>query len=201
MNIFWVHLKPVQLRQAYRVMGCVLVAIATTACSAAPTAPPLEGSPSAAVSPQQIPSASTPSGPSPFSSPSPPQSADSATLQQEAIELIHDYYRAIARRDYEHAYADWEGNGSASQQSLEQFRQGFANTASVAVEIGAPGQVDGAAGSTYIEIPVTITAVTTSNVPQRFRGSYVLRRVNDVPGSTLEQRQWHIYSATINPVH
>ncbi|HEY9646125.1 MAG TPA: hypothetical protein V6C88_07145 [Chroococcidiopsis sp.] len=195
------NISGVRLKQGYGVVGSVLLAIATTACSAAPTAPPLDSSSSVAVSPQPTPSASTPSSPSPTVSPSPPQSTDNATLQQEAVALIHDYYRAIARRDYAHAYADWEGDGSASQQSFEQFRQGFANTASVAVEVGTPGQLDGAAGSTYIEIPVTITAVTTSNVPQRFRGSYVLRRVNDVPGSTAEQRQWHIYSATINQVH
>ncbi|HEY9827993.1 MAG TPA: hypothetical protein V6D19_21355, partial [Stenomitos sp.] len=49
----------------------------------------------------------------------------------------------------------------------------------------------------YIEIPVTVTAVTTDGTSQRFRGSYVLRRVNDVPGSTPEQRKWHLYSANL----
>jgi hypothetical protein len=111
--------------------------------------------------------------------------------------VVRSYYRAIARRDYEQAYSAWEDNGAASHQSLEQFRQGFANTASIAVDIGTPGELNGAAGSIYIEIPVTVTAVTEGGTPQRFRGSYVLRRVNNVPGSTPEQRQWHLYSANI----
>ncbi|BAY90759.1 hypothetical protein FDUTEX481_02085 [Tolypothrix sp. PCC 7601] len=135
---------------------------------------------------------------SPTSSPvSPtPNTADSQ-LEQEAVQVIRDYYSAIARHDYKQAYSTWSGDGAASQQSFEQFQQGFANTASVAVEVGEPGRVEGAAGSLYINIPVTVTAVTADGTPQRFRGNYVLRRVNNVPGSTPEQRLWHIDSAKI----
>jgi hypothetical protein len=95
----------------------------------------------------------------------------------------------------------WDRDGAASQQSFQQFKQGFANTASVAVEVGEPGKLDGAAGSVYIKIPVTVTAITRNRTRQRFRGSYVLRRVNDVPGSTPEQRRWHLYSANITQVN
>ncbi len=150
---------------------------------------------------------STPStSPIPSTSPTPSISPASSTSNdaaspQQAVQVIRDYYRAINGRDYETAYSAWDRDGAASQQSFEEFRQGFANTASVAVEVGEPGQMDGAAGSSYIEIPVTVTAVTQSGSPQRFRGSYVLRRVNDVPGSTPEQRRWHLYSATINQVN
>ncbi|MEH1914320.1 hypothetical protein [Nostoc sp.] len=45
-----------------------------------------------------------------------------------------------------------------------------------------------------------MTAVATNGTPQRFRGSYVLRRVNNVPGSTPEQQRWHLYSAKITQV-
>jgi hypothetical protein len=86
----------------------------------------------------------------------------------------------------------------ASQQTFEEFKQGFAQTASVSVNVGEAGAVNGAAGSLYVEIPVTVTAVTTAGTRQQFCGSYTLRRVNDVPGSTLEQRQWHLYSADLN---
>lgn len=129
---------------------------------------------------------------------SPTQSSvDATALGQEPVQVIRNYYSAIARRDYKQAYSAWEENGTASHQSFEQFKQGFANTASVGVEIGTPGRLDGAAGSIYIKIPVTVTAVTKNGTRQRFRGSYVLRRVNNVPGSTLEQRRWHLYSANL----
>ncbi|HEY9620911.1 MAG TPA: hypothetical protein V6C78_11105 [Crinalium sp.] len=171
-------------------VGGMLVAIAITACSHSSTAP----SPGANTSVSVSPAATS----SPISSASPTSSpVEVGTDQQGAVQVVRSYYRAIARRDYEQAYSAWEGNGAASHQSLEQFRQGFANTASIAVDIGTPGELNGAAGSIYIEIPVTVTAVTESGTPQRFRGSYVLRRVNNVPGSTPEQRQWHLYSANI----
>lgn len=137
---------------------------------------------------------------SPFSPAAAMQNSNTSLLQA-AVQVVRDYYSAIARHDYEQAYAAWDGAGAASQQSFEQFKQGFANTASVAVEVGEPGQLEGAAGSSYIEIPVAVSARTTDGALQQFRGSYVLRRVNDVPGSTPEQRKWHLYSANLAPVH
>ncbi|HEY9672490.1 MAG TPA: hypothetical protein V6D11_13670 [Waterburya sp.] len=185
------------LKQHRMAVGGVLLAIAITACNASAKS--------------QLPSANTPSIASPLIAPSstPPsvflsQSAASAStqqLEQEAVQAIRNYYSAINRRDYQQAYSAWDRDGAASQQSFEQFKQGFANTASTAVTVGEPGRLDGAAGSTYIEIPVTVTAVTKNGTRQRFRGSYVLRRVNDVPGSTLEQRRWHLYSAHITRVN
>ena len=127
--------------------------------------------------------------------------ASTESSQQQAVQVIRDYYTAIARRDYKKAYLTWEENGSASQQSFEQFKQGFANTTSTAVAVGKPSQLDGAAGSIYIKIPVTVSAMTANGTRQRFRGSYVLRRVNNVPGSTLEQHRWHFYSSNLTQVN
>ncbi|MBH8565468.1 hypothetical protein I8748_25385 [Nostoc sp. CENA67] len=125
--------------------------------------------------------------------------ADASTedQQKQAVQVIRHYYNAINRRDYKSAYEDWSGDGAASQATFEQFKQGFRNTLSSQVKIGKPGRLDGAAGSLYIEIPVSITAKSVNGTIKHFKGSYVLRRVNDVPGSTPKQRMWHIYSAKI----
>lgn len=202
------HLLSVWVKHHRRAVGGVLLAIAITACTAAQsqsssTRTPVAASP--AISP--LATSSSPAISSPVPSPTPPspvalaQTTGDAGSPQAAVQAIRDYYRAIALRNYQQAYSAWEGNGAASHQSFEQFQQGFANTACVAVEVGAPGRVDGAAGSTYIEVPVTVTAITTNGTPQRFRGSYVLRRVNNVSGSTPQQRQWHLYSANLTPVN
>ncbi len=170
-------------------------AIAITACNASAKSQPPAASTSSVASPSLA------------SSPTPPpvslsQSAiDAKPLGQGAVQVIRNYYSAIDRRDYEQAYSVWEGSGAASHQSFEQFKQSFANTASTAVTVGEPGRLEGAVGSTYIEIPVTVTAVTKNGTRQQFRGSYVLRRVNDVPGSTPQQRRWHLYSAHITQVN
>ena len=116
---------------------------------------------------------------------------------QAAIQVIRDYYEAINRREYERAYNYWDRNGSASGQTLEQFRQGFAETEHVEVQTGQPSREEAAAGSLYIGIPVTITATTTDQRLQRFSGTYTLRRTNDVPGATKAQLSWHIHAANI----
>ncbi len=82
--------------------------------------------------------------------------------------MIRNYYRAIARQNYQQAYLDWDGEGSASKQSFEQFRQGFANTASTTVEVGKPGTPNGSAGWVYLKIPVMVNAKTTSGILRDF---------------------------------
>jgi hypothetical protein len=55
------------------------------------------------------------------------------------------------------------------------------------LELGELGQTEGAAGSIYTTVPVVFYG-------DAFRRSadIILRRVNDVPGSTAAQRRWHI---------
>jgi hypothetical protein len=128
------------------------------------------------------------------------QQADSApdpSSPEAAVQVIRDYYDTINNGEYERAYNYWDRNGSASNQTLEQFRQGFAETEHVDVQTAEPGREDAAAGSLFIEIPVTITATTTDQRIQRYSGTYSLRRVNDVPGATEDQLTWHIYAADI----
>jgi hypothetical protein len=127
-------------------------------------------------------------------------SAPDPSSPEAAVQVIRDYYDAINNGEYERAYNYWNRNGSASDQTLEQFRQGFAETEHVDVQTGQPGREDAAAGSLFIEIPVTITATTTDQRIQRYSGTYSLRRVNDVPGATEDQLTWHIYTADINEI-
>ena len=61
--------------------------------------------------------------------------------------------------------------------------------------IGAPGKVEGGAGSLYVEIPVQLYGRLKDGKQFSSRGTMTLRRVNDVPGSTEEQRRWHIMNA------
>jgi len=62
----------------------------------------------------------------------------------------------------------------------------------VHANIGAPGRAEGAAGSLYVEVPVQVYGRGADGAAIDRRGTAVLRRVNDVPGSTPAQRRWHI---------
>lgn len=114
----------------------------------------------------------------------------------EPTEVVRRYYAAIDARDFRRAYRLWGDDGAASGQTFEEFAAGFAETARVEVEIGEAGRVEGAAGSRYVVIPVVILAETTSGEPQRFEGTYTLRR-SVVDGASPAQRRWHLYSADV----
>jgi len=121
-----------------------------------------------------------------------------STGADAAVAVIRQYSAAIDRGDYARAYALWADHGAASGQSFEAFRRGFAETASVEVEIGAPSRIEPAAGSRFIQVPVVVRAVRTDGGAQCFRGAYTLQR-SVVPGATPEQQRWRIRSADIAP--
>jgi hypothetical protein len=116
-------------------------------------------------------------------------------VKSDAVAVIDDYYRAINARDFERAYRAWGDSGPPGQ-TLDQFIAGFADTQSVDVKTGAPSRVEGAAGSRYVTVPVTIVATTRDGATQRFEGTYSLRR-SVVDGATAAQRAWHIHRAEI----
>ncbi|CCF85859.1 exported hypothetical protein [Nitrolancea hollandica Lb] len=155
--------------------------------------------PSVAPSPSPSASASSPSPTlAPSSSPSPSASPLDPASPEAAVQVIRVYYQAINEGDFERAYHQWGDGGAASNQTLDQFRRGFDQTDHVVVEIGQPGRIEGAAGSRYIEIPVTITATMKDGQVQHFSGSYTLRR-SVVEGATPEQQTWRFYTAHIVP--
>jgi hypothetical protein len=116
---------------------------------------------------------------------------------QDAVAVVGDYYAAIEQHDYAHAWSLWSDGGRSSGQTAQQFADGFANTAHVVVQPGAPGRLDAAAGSRYIEVPVTIEAAQRDGSVRRYAGSYTLRRAV-VDGATAEQRAWRIASANLH---
>ena len=118
-----------------------------------------------------------------------------ASTEQDAVQLIRNYYRWINQQKYAGAFGIWEkredGN-AANGQSFEKFESGYSDTASVSVEIGEPGEIEGAAGSNYIEIPVIISAMTKSGHAQKFAGTYTMRSSN-----VADDKSWYIYSAKV----
>ena len=59
-------------------------------------------------------------------------------------------------------------------------------------EVGKPYDQEGAAGSSYIMVPLTLTATDRAGKPVRYAGPITLRRVNDVDGASAAQLRWHM---------
>ncbi|AMG74153.1 hypothetical protein [Sphingopyxis granuli] len=126
---------------------------------------------------------------------SPPADCRPAPRSSEAaVDVVKRYYAALDARDYATAWLQWGQDGPPNQ-PLEKFRQGFAHTRSTHVTIDSAGEAEGAAGSLYLTVPVRVEATLDSGELQRFRGHYIVRRVNDVDGATADQLRWHIDSA------
>lgn len=138
----------------------------------------------------------TPAKPTATSSPVPGQSLPFFENVNDPVELLQSYYNAINRREYERAYSYWESPGTSANSTppvYTQFVKGYATTASVALTTGmTSGQ--GAAGSTFVDVPVVLVATNTNRTRQTFYGCYTVRRVNPAiaAGTT-----WHIYTARI----
>jgi hypothetical protein len=80
-----------------------------------------------------------------------------------------------------------------------QFDHDFSGYSNLKVASGSPGDQEGAAGSIYVSIPLTISGMANGKRTSR-SATAILRRVNDVPGSTEAQRHWHIERIDWGPV-
>ena len=118
---------------------------------------------------------------------------------EAAVEVVRAYYAAINAGSYARAYTLWSDGGNASGQSPQQFADGFDDTSEVAVEFMAPGRIDAAAGSRYIEVPVALRATRDDGSVHHYVGAYTLRRAV-VDGASEEQRAWRIAAADIREV-
>jgi hypothetical protein len=107
----------------------------------------------------------------------------------EAAEaLVTDFARLLSQRKFDEAYM-LLGPGAPPRKDFNNRFQGFSG---LKVGVGKAGEPEGAAGSIYIEVPLAISGTDKSGKRVERSASAVLRRVNDVPGSTEEQRHWHI---------
>jgi hypothetical protein len=114
---------------------------------------------------------------------------------EAAVAVLKDYFRLLGERKFVEAHHLWTGD----ELSDGAFADRFSRFRTYRAEIGEPGRIEGAAGSSYIEIPVTITGTLTGGEDFRQRGTFTLRRANDVPGATPERLQWRIYKSDLRP--
>ncbi len=120
--------------------------------------------------------------------------------EQGAANVVQTYYALLGEGKHGEAWRLWSDGGKASGLSEEAFSQGFDKYAQYHANIGAPGQVEGAAGSSYVEVTAQAYGRLRSGEPFVMIGPVKLRRVNDVPGATPEQKLWRIVATDLEPV-
>ena len=104
----------------------------------------------------------------------------------------------LEQRKFADAYKLWSDNGRSSGMTETQFVAAYSKYSQIHSEVGKPGDREGAAGSIYIDVPFRLYGKVKSGGAFNMAGTVTLRRVNDVPGSSEEQRRWHIYKSDLD---
>ena len=116
-----------------------------------------------------------------------------------AGQVVQRYGALLEERRFADARKLWGNGGGASGLSEAQFVAAYGKYAAIHSEVGKPEGMEGAAGSSYITVPFRLYGTLKGGGPFNLVGPLTLRRVNDVPGSTAEQRRWHIEKSGLKP--
>ena len=89
--------------------------------------------------------------------------------------VIGSFYNAISRQEYARAWSYYEDGQGVPK--FDAFVTGYQATNSATVSFGQSAQ-EGAAGSTYWTLPVSLDAVDSKGKHSYFAGCYTLRLAN-----------------------
>lgn len=106
---------------------------------------------------------------------------------EAAGQVMQSLGALVEQKKFGEAEALWEDSKAASA-----FTDRFDDYREIHAQVGKPGNMEGAAGSIYVSVPISLYGTTSAGAPFKCAGEATLRRVNDVPGSTESQRRWHI---------
>jgi hypothetical protein len=106
---------------------------------------------------------------------------------EAAGQVVQHYGALIEQKRWSESWKLWSNLNAAKE-----FDRNWRNDSGVHMEIDKPGDMEGAAGSSYVTVPAVFYGKTNAGGSFRRSANVILRRVNDVPGSTEAQRRWHI---------
>lgn len=130
--------------------------------------------------------------------PSDAQTPDNIVFNQptDPASLIGSYYNAVHLRDYGRAYSYWETPPQG--RSLQQFANGFSDTASASVLVELPIVSGAAAGNLFASLPVVISAQHTDGTLHTYTGCFIVHKTNVPVGNALQpDPNWYIRSGIL----
>jgi len=104
------------------------------------------------------------------------------TSAQGAANVVQTYYAFLEKRS----------SVEAAKFRVDATPENLSGYSMIHAQVGAPGAIQGAAGTLSVEVPVVLSGRLADGSAFKKSGKAVLKRSNDVPGSTPEQRAWRI---------
>lgn len=148
----------------------------------------------AVMEPLQPPAPGTPGG-LPVSAAPPEEEMIDPKGPQGAAQVVQGYYGLLEERRFDDAQDLWNDQSAVGAEDDDVFARRFRGFGEIHAHVGAPGAVEGAAGSLYVTVPAQVYGrIAANGKPWYMLRQVTLRRVNDVPGSSKADRRWHIES-------
>lgn len=110
-------------------------------------------------------------------------------------DLVGGYAALLQAHKFDQAYGFLDPSIGLTK---AQFEKSLSDYKTIHAAVGKSGPVEGAAGSLYSTVQLALSGEKLDGTPYFLTGPVTLRRVNDVPGSTQEQRKWHIYKLDLS---
>jgi hypothetical protein len=122
-----------------------------------------------------------------------PENATNPKSPEATQAVVERYCDLLKARRYSDAHQLWSGD-TLSDAEFARHWAGYGKLEDCSVD--KPGAAEGAAGSIYTTVFVELFF---NGGLTKLSGALTLRRINDVPGSTEEQRSWHITKSDLKP--
>lgn len=152
----------------------------------------------AVATPEPTPEASLPPSPQPSATATapardytPPLTSEAEKGEEGARNLLLAWAAAMEDRAFGSAYALFGDYADRTGQSAAEYAAAFTDYATINAAVGE-GTSEGAAGSIYYEVPVTLSGTMRNGGTYLREGKMTLRRVNDVPGAKPAELRWHL---------
>jgi hypothetical protein len=120
-------------------------------------------------------------------------------VQPAPEDIVRQFGDLLEQKDFAKAFGLVEAQAMGVTE--KQFEKQFEGYKTIQSAVGSIGRTEGAAGSLYSTVQLTLSGNKKDGGSYVMTGPVTLRRVNDVPGSTEDQRRWHIVKLelTANP--
>lgn len=120
--------------------------------------------------------------------------------RSDPVALIESYYNAVNRKEFARAWGYYGEDKPAAD--FETFAEGYAQTERVELVTGMPSG-EGAAGSSFFNVPVAIRATKADGGAEVFSGCFTVRlaspQVQGVPFQPMRIADWS-FSASEEPL-
>jgi hypothetical protein len=121
-------------------------------------------------------------------------------FRTDPVLAVASYYNAIALGEYDRAYSYWE-DGPVDGSTLAEFSAGYVSTIRVAAFMAAPVFEGVAAGSSFAQVPVLVTAEHVDGARHNYAGCVTVHKANvPVGDATQPDPNWSLRDADISEV-